>query len=311
MQMADQLYDTTNFLVTDLVAVGIRSLALDEADFVLENYPALLSDPEIEQLAHRLAKPDSDSELISFGGERMMFRDVLQRTYTDNGSGDGRFTPAGVEFSSSLSTQGVQSQLSHPPLPMLGGPMMMLAASRKDLLETDDALIDFATANLSRPMRDTNWPEYQQHVDLMRTSLLRSIRYALVLVVAPSFEHTQWSAERYLGHRDGVLVGLALEAYRRQHGAYPKTLDELTPLLLPQIPADRITGEAVRYRIVDGQPIVYSVGVDRKDDGGRPPKVGARYDIHAAAQWNLSENQHIPDGDWILYPQSKFENDTD
>jgi hypothetical protein len=155
-------------------------------------------------------------------------------------------------------------------------------------------------------MRETNWPQYAHLVDDMHTSLLKSVRYALVLMLAPSLEATQKSAEHYLGHRDGVLVGLALEAYRRQHGEYPKSLDELTPLLLPAVPADRIDGEPVRYRIVDGKPLVYSVGVDRKDDGGRPAKTGMILNPQAAAQWNIPDKQHIPDGDWILYPQSKF-----
>jgi hypothetical protein len=49
--------------------------------------------------------------------------------------------------------------------------------------------------------------------------------------------------------------------------------------------------------------------VDRKDDGGRPAKTGMILNPQAAAQWNIPDKQHIPDGDWILYPQSKFAND--
>jgi hypothetical protein len=141
----------------------------------------------------------------------------------------------------------------------------------------------------------------------MSDLLLESIRYALMLVIAP-LERSPRTAECYLGHRDGILLGLALEACHRQHGEYPKSLDELTPLLLPAVPADRIDGEAVRYRIVDEKPLIYSVGVDRKDDGGRVAVPG-HHNPNEAAVWNLAKNQPIPDGDWILYPQSKFELD--
>ena len=74
-----------------------------------------------------------------------------------------------------------------------------------------------------------------------------------------------------MGHRDGIVAGIALELYRRQHGEYPQTLDVLVPQYLPQVPADRINGEAVKYRLVNGKPLIYSVGADHDDDGGRPP----------------------------------------
>jgi hypothetical protein len=310
IHMADQIQGH-DFLVTDLVAIGLRSQGVDEIDAVLIKFPSLLSDAELQQLAHRLAKPDNDSELINFHGEQFMFRDLLQRMYTDDGSGNGRFTPTGIEFLQSLGTPH-DFQPPQSPALKLAGPMMMLAASRKDLLDADDALINFADANLHRPLRDADWSAYQQRVDQMRSSLIKSIRYALVLVIAPSLERTQWTAERYLGRRDGVLVALALEVYRRHNGHYPQTLNELTPLLLPSVPSDRITGEPVHYRIVDEQPIVYSVGVDRKDDGGRPPKiVGNRSAVNDAAKWNIPKGQFVPDGDWILYPQTKFDVDDD
>ena len=70
--------------------------------------------------------------------------------------------------------------------------------------------------------------------------------------------------------------------------------------MMPQIPADRITGEAVKYRLVNGKPLIYSVGDDRKDDGGRVP-LGRmnKPNQWAAALWN----QKTPaDGDWVLFP---------
>jgi hypothetical protein len=301
-----------DFLISDLVGVGIRNIALNQIELTLVQTPKLLSDSDLQGLAHNLARQSSAADLIGFQNERMLFYDSVQRMYTDDGHGNGRLTPAGIEFLGSLGTA-LYSQTFPPQsaISRIVGPMAMLVTSRReDLLQTYDSLFNLAESNLQRPMRDADWAGYHQRLDQMHASLLESIRYALVLVIAP-LERTPRTAECYLGHRDGVLVGLALEAYRRQHGEYPKSLDELTPLLLPAVPADRITGEPVRYRTVDGQPLVYSVGVDRKDDGGRPARVGSRHALNAAAQWNLAKNQPIPDGDWILYPQSKFEDDTD
>jgi hypothetical protein len=103
-----------------------------------------------------------------------------------------------------------------------------------------------------------------------------------------------------------VLVGIALELHRRRHGRDPAALSELTPHFLPAVPADRITGEPVKYRLVDGRPVVYSVGTDRQDDGGLPPRamVYGRSIPQSpkAAQWVTPSNPADAAGDWILYP---------
>jgi len=87
-------------------------------------------------------------------------------------------------------------------------------------------------------------------------------------------------------------------------------LSALVPQLLPEVPADRITGDPVRLRILDSRPLVYSVGADRKDDGGRPARAKnsqtSRYlaESQIAAVWDAKPDS-IPDGDWVLYPTLK------
>jgi hypothetical protein len=85
-------------------------------------------------------------------------------------------------------------------------------------------------------------------------------------------------------------------------------LRELVPQLLPQVPADRITGDPVRYRLVDGKPLIYSVGADRVDDGGRIlDRHGKSY---AAAEWRFPPAD-APKGDWILYPLPRDTSDNE
>lgn len=67
-----------------------------------------------------------------------------------------------------------------------------------------------------------------------------------------------------------MCVAIALELYRRRHGAWPATLAELIPDLLPEIPLDRYDGAPLRYRLIQGKPVIYSVGEDGNDDGLLP-----------------------------------------
>jgi hypothetical protein len=47
------------------------------------------------------------------------------------------------------------------------------------------------------------------------------------------------------------------------------------PDLLPAVPPDRYDGKPLRYQLVDGKPLVYSIGSDRDDDAGRAPRNAA------------------------------------
>jgi hypothetical protein len=68
-----------------------------------------------------------------------------------------------------------------------------------------------------------------------------------------------------------ALIACALERYRLAHNSYPETLDALVPQYLAQIPADIIGGAPLHYRRAnDGKFLLYSIGWNEKDDGGKP-----------------------------------------
>jgi hypothetical protein len=66
-----------------------------------------------------------------------------------------------------------------------------------------------------------------------------------------------------------TAAGLAAECYRRKHGAWPGSLEELAASkMLSAVPDDPYDGEPLRYaRLPDGI-LIYSVSTDGQDDGG-------------------------------------------
>jgi hypothetical protein len=63
-------------------------------------------------------------------------------------------------------------------------------------------------------------------------------------------------------------VASALEQFRRAHGHWPESLEELVPAYLREIPKDPFDGRPLRLnRLVDGL-VIYSVGPDGEDNGG-------------------------------------------
>lgn len=65
-------------------------------------------------------------------------------------------------------------------------------------------------------------------------------------------------------------IASALELHRRANGEYPASLESLAPKYLPKLPVDPMTGRSFRYLSQpDGTYSLYSLGIDRVDQGGR------------------------------------------
>ena len=78
--------------------------------------------------------------------------------------------------------------------------------------------------------------------------------------------------------RRQVITLIALEQYKRKHGLYPKKLFDLVPSYLPEVPLDPFADEdlpshprELSYRTTASRSnfTLYSIGCDRKDNGGQ------------------------------------------
>jgi hypothetical protein len=66
-----------------------------------------------------------------------------------------------------------------------------------------------------------------------------------------------------------VIAMLAVERSRRRNGRWPQSLDVLVPAQLQVVPLDPYDGKPLRYRPLADGVLIYAIGPDRKDDGGR------------------------------------------
>ena len=87
----------------------------------------------------------------------------------------------------------------------------------------------------------------------------------------PNYSHTCRNIAKHQTQIHEALIACALERYRLAHNAYPETLDALVPQYLAQVPRDIIGGQPLHYRRTDdGKFLLYSVGWNETDDGGKP-----------------------------------------
>lgn len=69
-------------------------------------------------------------------------------------------------------------------------------------------------------------------------------------------------------------TAVGLEKFRFAHtNRYPESLSELTPNCLTAVPADPFDGKGLRYRKAGNGYVLYSIGQNLKDDGGKSRKV--------------------------------------
>ena len=69
---------------------------------------------------------------------------------------------------------------------------------------------------------------------------------------------------------DLARTACALERFRLVHGDYPDTLAALAPQFIAALPHDLINGQPLHYRRTDdGKFMLYSVGWNEQDDGGK------------------------------------------
>jgi tetratricopeptide (TPR) repeat protein len=90
-------------------------------------------------------------------------------------------------------------------------------------------------------------------------------------------------------------TAIALERYRVARGAFPESLDALTPEFIAKVPHDVIGGQPLKYRReADGSYVLYSVGWDEEDDGGE-------------AAFNQDGTVDVQHGDWVWRSAAKAE----
>ena len=86
-------------------------------------------------------------------------------------------------------------------------------------------------------------------------------------------------------------AGLACRLYKIKNGRYPESLDELVPDLLDDVPTDPFTGKPMVYRREGESFIVYSLGSNEKDDGGRSTYAITRLVMPKDDDWSWKEDR--------------------
>ena len=89
----------------------------------------------------------------------------------------------------------------------------------------------------------------------------------------PNFVRATQTTARNQALVNEAMVACGLERFRLARGFYPQAIEELSPDFVKQLPRDVVNGEPLKYsRAADGGYLLYSIGWNEKDDGGKSAK---------------------------------------
>jgi hypothetical protein len=95
------------------------------------------------------------------------------------------------------------------------------------------------------------------------------IGHVLIGLFMPAARKVQSASDRAEQIQRNLHLAFALSAYKADQRAYPPKLEDLAPKYLAKVPDDIFSGKAIIYRPSENGYLLYSVGANGKDEGGR------------------------------------------
>lgn len=246
------------FIVSMLTRLAIRNLAIRATERVLSQGQG--ADDGLAKLQAALMQEEKEPLLVNaLRGERAAFDLFLQGL--DDGTIDSR--DLGMMFNSGGARKSTRSTGWDWLDDKLESSWPSLAAG--SMAKNRAALLDYYSRviELAREPLNLQEPKMTEQEEASRTLP------PLARLIIPPGTKAAMAFRRCQAETRCAIVALAAERFRVANGRWPETLAELTAKYLPEVPLDPFDGAPLRYRKTPEGALVYSVGPDGKDDGGK------------------------------------------
>lgn len=207
-------------------------------------------------------------------GDRAVWLALIQRTFTDDGKGNGRVLKDGLPLVAEGWQDGVASLL------LFDYPDRRQMISRIDaFLKEYQLALETAPSNAQYEERRARWAAEAQKSFLLGRQV-------------PVMDRLVALAWRLRTGRRALLTTVAALRYAQDKSVYPATLNALVhESYMGELPVDPYSGRAFGYRRTAGGFTLYSWGENRTDDGGRQ-----------GAGSNGQPRLWMDNGDWVFWP---------
>lgn len=237
-------------LISMLVRIALNSLAAKKVERVLTQGEP--SEAALSRVQHALeAEVEEPLLLNGVRGERALSDGAMQAIQT--GNLDPRFL---VGFAGGASRSGFAELFRIPG---------MAKSIRAALLRYNNRFVEIAKL----PVEQQAGPLQELRAAEKELPLLARQTFAASLNVTGAFQRNRADLRC-------AVVMLAVERYRRAKDRWPEALTDLVPAYLANVPLDPVDGAPLRYRRLADGVVIYSVGPDGQDNGGKLDKNPAK-----------------------------------
>lgn len=257
-------------LIGDLVGMAIRSKAVNNIIMALEWKPSAWSDAQLARLQTALRSVPPKLEHVDFTSEQLMFEDVVQRLYTDDGNGDGRFAPQWkqlqfLQFVESVSSgDNIRNRVNDRltlAATFLSNPLAAFAvATRKDAINHYMASMMRLEIGLDGSLSDANTAMAKVDQDFQDNMHEQGTRYFLENLLMPAMAKASFQFRLDKAIRDACVVSIAAELFHRAHGTWPVNAADLAPLCGGASPKDPWSGNPIAMETDANGFRMWSVG---------------------------------------------------
>lgn len=259
LRLSDSVRDEP-LLIDHMVRVAILSLDLQIVREGLVRHA--WSDAQLAELEKYLGSLDLLAEFeLGMGGERACIIGGLEYYHRHGGVGNA-FDLTGPEGS--------------PKRPFMATALNRLVGGfyYQNIL-TIARMHDQYTMPLADEKAHRVYPETGERLDqeleaLHQHAFLHPYK-VFAAIVFPALSKAATRSGSAQTQTDAARVACALERFRLANGRLPEHLEALVPRFIDAIPTDVIDGQPLRYHLnADGGYVIYSIGWNRVDDGGKP-----------------------------------------
>jgi len=119
----------------------------------------------------------------------------------------------------------------------------------------------------------------KHHVNFLNT--FKKDRISFLTTIEPPINHFLLLEADTVAQVRVTRTALAIERWRLAHnGNVPNSLAELVPDFLPSVTIDPFDGQQLRYKKLARGYVIYSIGRDFTDDGGKEKPADAKESDH-------------------------------
>ena len=253
------------FLIQYLWGMVVSALGYD----VLLDFPLLAPSADFESVLAKLEKADRAPmrPFRQLACEKVSAWDAAQRFLRDT-DGDGRYE----QIDAALGLGSSPEQFDKP--------------------QRFDEIVK-GIDDLYESLRDVFVADYAESKERAAAIEQRTASQSGTFVAAfiPSMTRVAVILRRVIAIRHAYRVVFYLHAYHAKHDKWPQTLADALPKSEAGRLIDPFSNAPFGYRLVDGNPLLYTVGENGKDDGGQV------YRENGKPAWGNT-------GDYIYYPRA-------